>query len=434
MSIKKEALSGVKWTTISAIANGVCSIIRISILTRFLDISDFGLMAIVLFILSFTSLFIDLGMTAAILHKKDISIHERSSLYWLSILFSFILFALVIFITPLLSRWYSELELLNILPIMGINLIISSVGRQFRTLEQKELNFSFISKVDVFTALIILTTSYFFAVHDFGVYSLVYSTLLGSAFRSILFLYVGLKKYSLKLHFSFFDVRSFFKIGMFNTGGQVINYFNKEIDILIVGKVFGIETLGIYSLAKQLVFRPTGVINPIITTVAIPIFSKIQNDVSLLKESYLKLLNIISSINIPVYLLVIIFANPLIEILYGSDYLVMEQLVRILCFYMIFIMLRNPMGTLTIATGRTDLEFYWTSFTFLLMPIAMLFGSFYSIEMIAIFMTITMMLLFVPLWFFVIRKMIPVDLKSYLKAYIPNYNWVKEFILNRNKS
>ena len=434
MIIKKEVLSGVKWTTISAIAISASSVIRISILTRFLDKTDFGLMAIVLFILSFTSLFIDLGMTAAILHKKDISKHELSSLYWLSILFSFIIFILVILFTPLVSGWYSEPELLSILPIMGTNLIISALGKQFRTLEQKELNFSFISKVDVFTALIILTTSCFFAVYEFGIYSLVYSSLLGSAFRSIVFLYEGLKNYSLKFHFSFFDVRLFLKIGMFNTGGQIINYVNKEIDILIVGRVFGIETLGVYSLAKQLVFRPTGIINPIVTTVAIPIFSKIQNDASMLKESYLKLLNIVTSINIPVYLLVIIFANPLIKILYGSDYLVMEQLVRILCFYMILIMLRNPMGTLTIATGRTDLEFYWSSFTFLLMPVAITFGSFFSIEMVALFMTITMLLLFIPLWFFVIRKMISVDLISYLKAYIPNYNWIKIFISNLIKS
>ena len=98
MIIKKEVLSGVKWTTISAIAISASSVIRISILTRFLDKTDFGLMAIVLFILSFTSLFIDLGMTAAILHKKDISKHELSSLYWLSILFSFIIFILVILV------------------------------------------------------------------------------------------------------------------------------------------------------------------------------------------------------------------------------------------------------------------------------------------------------------------------------------------------
>ena len=420
--------SAVKWTTFGAISIAISSIIRISILTRFLDKSDFGLMAIVLFTLSFTSLFIDLGMTAAILHKKDISKNERSSLYWLSILFSCIIFIFIILITPLISKLYSQAELLNILPIMGTSLLISTVGRQFRTLEQKELNFNFISKIDVFTALIVLTTSALFAVYDFGVYSLVYSSLLGTTFSSIIFLYHGLYRYSIRLHFSFFEIRSFLKVGLFNTGGQILNYFNKEVDILIVGKFFGLDTLGIYSLAKQLVFRPTGIINPIITTVATPVFSKIQDDSSVLKDSYLKLINIVSSINLPIYFLLIIFTNPIINILYGQDYLVMEPLVRILCFYMIFVMLRNPMSTLTIATGRTDLEFYWTSLTFVITPAAILVGSLFSIEIIALSMTIIMLFLFVPLWYFVIKKMIPVDLISYLKAHIPNYNFIKEYI------
>jgi len=68
------------------------------------------------------------------------------------------------------------------------------------------------------------------------------------------------------------------------------------------------------------------------------------------------------------------------------------------------------------------------------MPVAITFGSFFSIEMFALFMTITMLLLFIPLWFFVTRKMISVDLISYLKAYIPNYNWIKIFISNQIKS
>ena len=91
-------------------------------------------------------------------------------------------------------------------------------------------------------------------------------------------------------------------------------FFNRNFDILIIGKFFSQEILGGYSLAKQLVFRPSQVINPILTKVAAPALSKFQNDLELLKYNYLRLVNIVSSINFMIYLLLAVFSPFVVEI------------------------------------------------------------------------------------------------------------------------
>ena len=120
----KAILGGMKWTTLSSSFVAFSSIIKISILSRFLDKSDFGLMAIALFIISFTNLFVDLGITSAVLHKKKIKSHELSSLYWLNLFISFFLFILISLSSYFIAELYSENSLKVILPIMTITFIM----------------------------------------------------------------------------------------------------------------------------------------------------------------------------------------------------------------------------------------------------------------------------------------------------------------------
>lgn len=421
MDIKKTTVLGVKWTSVSAISVALSTILRIGILTRLLSAADFGLMAIVLFVMNFAILFGDLGFSAGILHKKNITKKEYSSLYWFSIFISIGICIFLYLIAPLISSFYEDSRLTNLISITGLSLILISIGKQFQIREQKSFNFKLLAIIEIFSSLVTLSSAVFFAMNDFGVYSLIYSFMIGIAFTSLSFLILGIAKYGLYFHFLFDDIKPFLKIGGFNTGGQIVNYFNKEVDVLIVGRFFSLETLGMYSLAKQLVQRPASLVNPVLTKVSVPIFSDIQKDKKLLTNSYLNLLNIVSSINLPVYILLFIFAKPVVTLFYGLGYVQAVPLVQLLSIYMIFIMWRNPLGTITIASGRTDLEFYWSSLTFLILPTTIYFAAQSSIEMVAISMIFVMLVLFFPLWNYVIIKIIDVSFSNYLLAHLPNY-------------
>ena len=428
MNIKKQAISGVKWTTVSTVILAVTAILKISILTRFLDKSDFGLMALVMFVLGFMNLFMDMGLTSAILHKQGITKNEYASLYWLNFGFSFLLFGLVIIISPFVADFYNEQELTKLIPLMGLSLIISAIGRQFKTIQQKELKFKTIAFVESFISLLSLGMATYLAINNYGVYSLVYSALLQYIISNIIYLILGVKDVGLKIHFKYLDTKPFLSIGIYQVGGQIINFFNRDIDTLIIGKYFGAEILGGYNLAKQLVFRPSQVINPMITKVASPVLAKFQTDKLTLKNNYLKLVSIISTINIPVYIGLIIFAPIAVRMLYGEGFDNIVNLVRVLSVYMMFRAISNPIGSLVIATGRTELEFKWNLFTFFIMPIAIVTGAQFSIEAVTWTITITMIMLFVPSWWLLVREIIDVSLLTYVKAVFPILNLIKSVV------
>lgn len=68
------------------------------------------------------------------------------------------------------------------------------------------------------------------------------------------------------------------KVGMYQTGTQILDYLASKIDIAIIGKLIGTEELGIYNLAKELIYKVIILINAIVNKISVPIFAKFQED------------------------------------------------------------------------------------------------------------------------------------------------------------
>lgn len=418
-SLKKQVISGVKWTTLGTITIAVVALLKIAVLARLLDKSDFGLMALVTFVMGFMNLFSDMGLTSAILHKQEISKKEYASLYWFNLGFSFLLYGILIVLTPLVSIFYNEPQLNILTPLLGLNLLISAFGRMYKTIESKHLLFKRITIFEIIAALFSLVFAIYLAVEGFGVLALVYSALLQYLVQNILFLALGIWKYGLLIHFRLQETKPFLRIGIFQVGGQVINYLNRDMDILLIGKFFSQDILGGYSLAKQLVSRPAQILNPIMLKVASPTLAKFQSQQEELKRNYLKLVNMVSNANVFVYVITIIFAPIIVELFYGSELVELANLVRILSVYMIIRAIGNPVGSLLIATGRTDLDLYWNLITFMIMPLVILIGTYFSVESVALFITLAMLALVIPSWYFLIFKLTGASLGEYLFSLLP---------------
>lgn len=430
MTIKKQVINGVKWTTIGTIVIAFSAVLKISVLARYLDKSDFGLMAIVSFVISFMNLFNDMGLTSAIMHKQNISKNEYASLYWINILISVFLFLLLFLITPFISKFYDQPQLNLLIPLLGINLILSGIGGQFKTIENKNLLFKQIAIIDISASLVSLIFAVFLAMNSFGVFSLVYSSIMQFLISNIFYFIVGYKKYGLIFRLRFDETRPFIKIGVYQVGGQISNYFNRDFDILVIGKFFSPAILGGYSLAKQLVFRPAQIISPIVLNVATPALATMQENLYKLKHNYLRVINILSSVNIPIYIVLILFSPLVVRILYGGEFENIIPLVRILSIYMILRSIGSPVGSLFIATGRTDLDFIWNLILLAIFPIFIIVGSYFGVLYVAGSITFCMILLYIPSWKFLINKLTGATLKEYLIAsFILDF----KFLYNRKR-
>ena len=86
MTLKAQAVTGIKWTSIAQFGQQVVQFATTIILARLLAPSDFGLVAMALVVIGFLSIFRDLGTSAAVIQHRDPSEALLCSIFWINAL------------------------------------------------------------------------------------------------------------------------------------------------------------------------------------------------------------------------------------------------------------------------------------------------------------------------------------------------------------
>lgn len=417
MNLRKTAASGIKWTTIGIFSHGLFQLLQVSILTRFLAKEAFGLVAMTLFVVHFSNIFVDMGMPSAILHRQNATKDEYSSIYWLNIFISLILYSILFFSAPAIAEFYGESELHVLVPVLGTNLLLVAGGRQHRIIMQKQFKFKAIAITELVSFFLGLVAATLLAISKFGVYSLVCSTLLASFISNFLFLLQNLRLNPIRFHFRLNEAKPFLKIGGFTIGSTLLDFFSREIDILIIGKMLGAESLGVYSLTKQIVLKMYSIINPIVINVLTPLLSSFQEEKEKIKASYLKIIKYLTYINFPVYLFIVVASKEILFLMYGYSYVESYMVLSFLAFAYCLGTLSNPVGSLQIATGKTDIGFKWTIVRVMVTPPVIFISALINIETVAAFHALLSLVLIIPLWRMQLKPMANISLKEYLIQY-----------------
>ena len=385
MSLLKTTAKGVIWTTTSTVIRSVVSLLQVAILTRFLEKGDFGIVAIALLFLGFTQIFLDLGISAGIMHKQDTTPQQYSSLFWLNIIMGVLLTGVLCVCSPLVAQVYHEPSLTPIIILLSFTVFFSALGSQHRTVQQKKMRFKYISLVEIITSVLSLVIAVMLAFMDFGVYSLVYANLFHTASSGLLFLGIGLyHDRNISFHFKLFETYDYLKIGVFSIGTQVLDYFSRELDVIIISATLGKEATGLYSLCKKLVVAIYSAVNPILTKVITPIFAVIQKEKGRVRQLYYDIVESLTLINMPIYCLIALFSTGILKYLYGIQYTDGSLVLSFIALTYGMYTTGNPVSSLQIALGRTDSGFYWTIIRIIATSVAIFIGAQYSIEGIAL--------------------------------------------------
>ena len=416
MGIKQKAISGIKWTTLGSVINAVMSIIQLIVLSRLLNPNDFGLMALVMVVIGFSQMFIDMGISNAIIYKQDVTINQLNSLYWLNVFIGILLFLIIVLLSPYIAGFYKEPKLQGLIFFVSITFLIQPFGQQFMILLQKNLDFENIAKSQIIAKFISFILIITLALYGYGVYSLVIGVIVSSTIMTVFFVYYGFNIYVPKFYFQKSDLKDFINFGLFQMGEKMIQYFNTQFDTILIGKFLGVEILGVYNIAKQLTSYPSQVINPTITSVTFPIMSKFNHDIIKLKQVYLKTINFISTINFPVYILIAILAEPIVLTVIGSKWSDAIPLIQIMSITFLISSTGNPAGSLLLSRGRADIAFYWNLALIFLIPVSIYIGSIWDAKGIAYAGLIMQIFLFLPNWKFIVNKVCEATLAEYLKS------------------
>lgn len=417
MSLVNKTTNGIIWNTSSTIIRSFVSLFQVAILTRLLSKEDFGIIAIASVFIGFTQLFLDLGISVGIIHKQNMNREEYSSLFWLNIISGLILTIILIGSSTLIANLYNDKTLIPIIRLLSLSVFFAALGSQHRTVQQKNFRFRYIAIIEIISSIITISVAIILANSGYGVYSLVYSTLSGVILSNVLFLIIGLTKdNNVFFHFKFSETLPFLKIGVYSIGSNILDYFSREIDVIFISTYFGKEILGVYSLCKKIVQMLYNIINPILTKILTPLFATIQADISKIKKVYLLLIESLSIVNLPIFILVSIFSRTILITLYGDSYVSGSFILSVLSLYYGILSLSNPVGSLQIALGRTDIGFYWTIYRVIITIVVVFVSSFYNIETLVLLFLLMSILNTLLSWRYQINILIKIKLNEFVNC------------------
>jgi len=244
------------------------------------------------------------------------------------------------------------------------------------------------------------------ALLGWGVYALVIGSIAAALATTLLlwgFLAQGWRP-TIRLRFA--EVRSFLRFGGALVANNVVNQINLTIDLLLGGRLLTAAQLGFYSIPRQLVLQAQFILNPIITRVAFPLISEVQNDIARVRSIYLQTLNMTASTNAPIYVGTFFFAPEIVFLVLGEGWEQSAVLLQTLALWGGLRSTGNPVGSLLLGMGRADLSLKWNLGLLMIKPpIIVWFGSTFGLQGLAWSLFGLSIALFIPGWFVLIRPL-----------------------------
>jgi len=365
LSLKKSAITGIKWSLFTSILVVVLSFIELTILAKILTPKDFGVIATASVINGLFMGYIDLGISAAVVQRDDISREQLSTVFWLYVLGGLFCYLFIVAITPLAASFFNEPQLGTILPAVALSTLLMSFCLQPYWLLEKNLHFDLLAKQEVSFIVVGFIVTVWTAYSGKGVWALVYGPLAGTAVRSAMILWSGFRRWPPMLYFNLKDLDSFKKFGLFQLGERTILYSNNKLDQLLVGKLLGVKELGYYNFASTQVIQLIYLINPILTRVSFPVLARLQNEPMRLKQNYLKIIGMISWLNAPITFGLVLIAPSAVPLVFGPQWTPAVPLVQLLAINSLIRCTGDTVNSLLLAKGRVDASFNWNIFIFI---------------------------------------------------------------------
>ncbi len=331
-------------------------------LARLLIPSDFGIYAIVAFLITSLNLFTDVGISLAIIQRhKMLSHKELSSAFFLKLLLSLSVIVFIWIFAPYLKFYYSTFSDENILMVRVLSLIF--IANCFRlipmSLLERKINYNAISLVDILGIVVYYVVSLIGAYLHHGAWSLILGILAKEFIEVTILCFV--KPFIPQLSFSKSNIKKMIKFGIYLQGTAIVNIINSSIAPIIGGKTKGIYAVGLLDFAYNIASLPE-VLAVNFGRVAFAGYSRIQKQKKLLTISIIKSMSMLAIILYFFPLIIFGLGKEIVPFVFSAKW---EAALPALYWYSagtIFLPIISSMGQGILVIGKSK-DIFWTSIT-----------------------------------------------------------------------
>jgi len=333
-------------------AQGASLLLRVGslmILARLLGPKDFGLVGMVTAFTGVLELFRDFGLSSATVQRTTVTDEQISTLFWINVIVGVVLGLLAAAAAPAIATFYHEPRLVGVTTVLAAGFLFNAAGVQHSAVLQRQMRFTALAVISVVSLLVSTAIAIAGAKAGYGYWALVAMTVALPLANT-----VGLwltTAWVPGMPHRRVGIRSMMHFGGTITLNGLVVYVASNFEKVLLGRFWGVDAIGVYGRAYQLVNIPTANMNSTVGEVAFSALSRLQDDPSRLKSYFLKGYSLVLSMTLPVTIACAVFADDIVFVLLGPKWKDAAPIFRLLAPTILVFAIANPISWLITSIG-----------------------------------------------------------------------------------
>lgn len=316
--MNKQLKKGFMFTAIGVYSNFLLQLVLNMVLSRLLAPKDFGIVAVMQVFVLFFSMLIEAGMGPAIIQNKSLSNMDNRVLFNYSAIFAVLLAVAFGFFGIVLSYFYNNKIYTNLTWLFSLSIFFKGLNIVPTALLNKSKKFKSVNFSVVFGNVFGGIVGVIFAVIGYGVYALIYSSIISSIISFSWNLFFSKIRFSKSFYTD--PIRSIWDFSKNQFMFNLINYFSRNSDNILIGKYLGSISLAEYNKAYQLLMMPNTLFLGIVSPVLQPVLSEYQDDIGYVRSTYLKIVHLLALLGVPLSIFLSISSKEIIFFMFGAQW------------------------------------------------------------------------------------------------------------------
>lgn len=336
---------------IAQAARVVIQIVQVSILARLIAPESYGLLAMAVAFTGIAQILRDFGLSTAALRNAKLTGQQRTNLFWLNVASGTGLAIIIFLLSWPIAAFYGQSDLVILIQWVSLTYILSGVTAQFRVAISQQLRFRALAVCDIVPPIVALLAAIPVAAAGHSLTALIVLQL--SLPAADLLCSATLARWFPGLPRKSEGMRELVSFGLGFAGTQVLGYITRNVDSVLIGRLWGPITLGFYDRAFQLSVVPVNQINTPMTKVALPVLSRVVDEEERFERGIRSAQLVACYVTATVLCIAAGLASPIIEVFLGTDWVPAGPLFAILAISSVFRAIQQIAIWLQVARGSS---------------------------------------------------------------------------------
>jgi len=299
------------------------------ILARLLTPAEVGIFSITSVVIGLAAVFRDFGVSSYLQREKDLTPQKIRSALGLLLTTSWVLAAGIFLVSDSIAAFYGQPGIAEVMRVLTISFVLLPFASFFYSLMSRDLQAGKQAIVNTVGTVVYCITCVTLAYRGHSYMSLAWANV--ANILATIIVYIPFRPKGMSFLPS---LRGWRHPAAFGTGailGNLINHIHASIPDLMLGKLSGPTSVGLYSRANGLVGIFQQIAGPTINYNALPYISANHHAGIPLGPILSKATSYLTGFALPAFVVTAIFANEIIRVLYGETWMEAAPLVVILC-------------------------------------------------------------------------------------------------------